>query len=122
MSFTNYYFELGYNTALEKQAGRKASAAAGALPIPPLNYILAGLASEQGTDVPDKALRTGLGSYAGSAIGGALGLTAGGLAGLLADSETGSLALPGLLAGGLAGSSLGGGLGAYFAHGPNKED
>ena len=129
MSFTNYYYELGYNTTLEKMASRKdkdqhydsdriLATILGMFP---------GLGGTALSAIAASKGRTGAtagGQFLGSTAGAGLGMVGGGLLGLAASGDpidAGAAGLLGMYGGGLAGSTVGGGIGAYLGHGGEKD-
>ena len=123
MSFTEYYFNLGYNLekqAMEKTAGRTAATLAGALGPGVLPAALTGALSEDGKGWRTAGAQT-LGGIGGGLAGGLLGLGGGQLARYLGgdavDIDPTLLAaigaVPGMMAGGAAG--------AYYGHGEDSK-
>ena len=117
MSFQKLAFEIGYaleKQTMEKTAGRAEATAAGAIPfLSPGGQIASGFLSEDG-----RGVQTGLSSFGGAISGGALGV----LLGAAIHGSPNSDNINALRRYLLAGASLGGGLGAYLGHGPNKKD
>ena len=128
MSFTEYYFNLGYNLekqAMEKTAGRTAATLAGAVP-GPFGTIASAGASEDGRGT-STAVGQALGALGGGVTGAGLGYALPIIAHYLgyeglkdAADQYGYVGATSAL-GGLAGAMGGGSLGAYIGHGEDNK-
>ena len=113
MSFTTTYFNLGYQ--LQKQAGQDLAAALGASG--PIGAALGAKKGREWDTIKGQLAGLGIGSLSGGALA-ALGM--GGYSALTGEGVD-DIAPAGLTTGMILGGMLGGGIGAYKGHGPDRK-